>query len=126
MRIPEPVIGHSPPQDADDCFGPLEVSHSRNAIMDVVAYCADGSEFLVDVSVRNPLTNRYALYACSNLATLLDEANMTRRNAIRSPKAKLSFHVLLNPLGGLATRFCTSLILLLRKSPQRMRSPPLR
>ena len=33
--------------------------------MDIIAYCADGDEFLVDVSVRNPLTSRYAPYACS-------------------------------------------------------------
>ena len=38
---------------------PIEAANSAEAIMDVIAYCDDGTEYLIDVSARNPLANRY-------------------------------------------------------------------
>ena len=65
MPIPELATGTSPTPSAVDCFDSLEVAHSRGAIMDVVAYCAHGSEFLVGFSICDLLTTRYAMHACS-------------------------------------------------------------
>ena len=84
LRLEMPIIEFgalaSPtPQDGeDDDFDhdPIEAKNSVDAVMDVVAFCPNGAEFLVDVSVRNPLTNRYLRYACSKPGYVAGRASM--------------------------------------------------
>ena len=46
------------PEYADDDIDPREISHSRDANMDVVAFTPFGEEYLVDASVYKPLATR--------------------------------------------------------------------
>ena len=72
----------------DDCFDPLEKDHATGAIMDVVAYCPDGAEFLLDVSIRNPQTSRYFRHACSSSGYAADRGETDKRTRYPSAHGK--------------------------------------
>ena len=76
------------PVPDDDCFDPLEKDHSTGAVMDVVAYCPDGAEYLIDVSIRNPQTSRYFRHACSSSGYAADRGETDKRTRYPSTRGK--------------------------------------
>ena len=91
FEVPIPEFAKSTntaPNPDDDCFDPVEKDHSTGAVMDVVAYCPDGAEFLLDVSIRNPQTSRYFRHACSSSGYAADRGETDKRTRYPSASGK--------------------------------------
>ena len=80
IEVPIPEFSSSPVGvescDTDDS-DPIEVANSAEAIMDVIAYCNDGTEYFIDVSARNPLANRYRQGASTQPGFACGRVSMT-------------------------------------------------
>ena len=104
-------VATSPSSDSPDAdhFDPIEEQHAADAILDVVAYLPSGAEFIIDVSARNPLTNRYRSSACSKPGHAASRGEYDKRHRYKPSQGKHITPCVVDSFGRLGSDFLSFL-----------------